>query len=84
MTSISISLSDERALQGIGTLLYYSAHVQMDYFWQYIIQRKATDSDHVPSQERIFPIKPKNKLLRMVYDEYSDSIFCRLEALNTC
>ncbi len=56
----------------------------MDDFWQHIIQRKATNSGHTPSQERIFPIKPKNKLLRMVYDETSDSIFCKLEVLNTC
>jgi len=82
LTSISISASDERALEKIGTLIYYSAHVQMDYFWQHIIQRKATSDGEVPSQERIFPMKPVNKLLRMTYDEFEDAIYCKLEILN--
>ena len=55
----------------------------MDYFWQHIIQKKATNSGEVPSQERIFPMKPANLLLRMTYDEFEDSIYCKVESLNT-
>ena len=51
----------------------------MDYFWQHIIQKKATNSGEVPSQERIFPMKPANLLLRMTYDEFEDSIYCKVE-----
>jgi len=69
-------------LQQAGTLLYYSAQVQMDYFWQHIIQRRATNDGHAPSQERIFPMSPVNTLLRMTYDEFDDAIYYRLEKLH--
>jgi hypothetical protein len=82
LTSISISEDDERALRDVGTLIYYSAHVQMDWFWQHIIQRRATNDGHAPSQERIFRMTHKNKLLRMTYDEFNDAIYCKLETIN--
>lgn len=82
LTSITISASDDRALFQIGTRIYYSAYVQMDDFWQGIIQKKATSSENPQSQERIFQMKPVNKLLRMFYDRSLDLISCKLETLN--
>ena len=63
----------------MGTRIYYSSHVHMDYFWEYVIKRKATNSDQMPSQERIFRMVPVNKVLRMIYDSSRDAIYCKLE-----
>lgn len=77
MTSIAISKHDDAILFKIGTRIYHSAHVQMDFFWQHIIHKKITDGS-VQSQEREFRINPANKILRMTYDEFNDAIYCKL------
>lgn len=53
----------------------------MDWFWQHVINSKATNSGIVPSQERIFRMNPANKVLRMTYDAERDAIYCKLEAI---
>lgn len=81
LTKLEISQDDDDCLFELGTLLYYSAHVQMESFWNHIIQQKNTDGT-VSSQERIFRMKPVNKLMRMTFVAATNTIYCVLEKIN--
>lgn len=81
LTKLELSEDDDQCLFDLGTRLYYSAHVQMESFWKYIIEKKNIDNK-IESQERIFIMKPVNKVLRMTFFSELDTIYCVLEKLN--
>ncbi len=50
-------------------------------FWSAVIQKKNT-AKNIPSQERIFIMKPVNKKLRMTFSAKTHTIHYVLETLN--